>query len=121
MTPATTNPQAEAPLYITGRVIRPPEVRFQTDPQTLRAVPVLQLEVQVDESSQPVLVRQQFPFQQVDGCHAAARRYKQGSMVSVDAAWQAVQVICQNVSHIQLIDECGKHNRGPAASTGEHQ
>ena len=44
----------------------------------------------------------------------------QGSIVSVNAAWAYAQVIFQNVSHIHLVDECGNHNRGHAASTGEH-
>lgn len=105
MTLLTAEHQGDEPLHIMGRVARPPEVRFQIDPITMRSVPVLQLELQVDDCSPHVLVRQPFPFQQVDGCHAAARRYKLGSLVSVDAAWQCVQVIFQNVSHIQLIEK----------------
>ena len=107
-------------LHITGRVVRPPEVRFGIEPGTLRSIPMLQLELQVDGQDLPIVVRQAFPFHQAEGAHAAARRYKQGSMVSVDTAWACAQFIFQNVSHIQLIDECGKHNRGQAASTGEH-
>ena len=107
-------------LHITGRVVRPPEVRFGIEPGTLRSIPMLQLELQVDGQDLPIMVRQAFPFHQAEGAHAAARRYKQGSMVSVDAAWACAQVIFQNVSHIKLIDECGKHNRGTPASTGEH-
>lgn len=101
-------------------MVRRPEVRFGIEPGTLRSIPMLQLELQVDGQDLPIVVRQAFPFHQAEGAHAAARRYKQGSIVSVDAAWASAQVIFQNVSHIQLIDECGKHHRGQAASTGEH-
>jgi hypothetical protein len=121
MMPLTiTDQNPEDPLHITGRVVRPPEVRFAIEPGTMRTVPMLQLELQVAGQVLPIMVRQAFPFHQAEGAHAAARRYKQGSIVSVDAAWACVQVIFQNVSHIQLIDECGKHYRGQAASTGEH-
>ena len=118
--PRNNPPDGADSLHITGRVARPPEVRFGIEPGTLRTIPMLQLELQVDGQDLPIVVRQSFPFHQADGAHAAARRYKQGSMVSVDTAWACAQVIFQNVSHIQLIDECGKHNRGQAASTGEH-
>ena len=121
MTPAAIDgQQGPENLHITGRVVRRPEVRFGIEPGTLRSIPMLQLELQVDGQDLPIVVRQAFPFHQAEGAHAAARRYKQGSIVSVDAAWASAQVIFQNVSHIQLIDECGKHNRGQAASTGEH-
>ncbi len=122
MTPAAIDGQQGAEnLHITGRVVRPPEVRFAIEPGTMRTVPMLQLELQVAGQDLPVIARQAFPFHQAEGAHAAARRYKQGSIVSVDAAWACAQVIFQNVSHIKLIDECGKHNRGTPASTGEHQ
>ena len=91
-------------LHITGRVVRPPEVRFGIEPGTLRSIPMLQLELQVDGQDLPIVVRQAFPFHQAEGAHAAARRYKQGSIVSVDAAWACAQVIFQNVSHIQLVE-----------------
>lgn len=122
MTPAAIDgQQGPENLQITGRVVRPTEVRFAIEPGTMRTVPMLQLELQVAGQDLPIMVRQAFPFHQAEGAHAAARRYKQGSIVSVDAAWACAQVIFQNVSHIKLIDECGKHNRGTPASTGEHQ
>lgn len=120
MIPLPVEHKGDAPLHITGRVLRPPEVRFGIDPGTMRSIPMLQMELEVSGMDRPILIRQAFPFHQADGAHAAARRYKPGSIVSVDAAWACAQVIFQNVSHIQLIEGCGRHNRGQAASTGEH-
>lgn len=102
--PRNNPPDGADSLHITGRVARPPEVRFGIEPGTLRSIPMLQLELQVDGQDLPIVVRQAFPFHQAEGAHAAARRYKQGSIVSVDAAWACAQVIFQNVSHIQLVE-----------------
>lgn len=91
-------------IPIIGRVLRPPEVRTAICSKTMRTVPVLQIELGVDGIQQPVMVEQEFPFAEVNGAHAAARRYRKGSVLRVEVDHDYLQLIYRKVAHIKRLD-----------------
>ena len=95
---------ASQPLHVTGRVLRAPEVRTAIDPETFRTVPVLQILLYVEGNALPVYIEQKFEFCQLEGAQAAARRYKVGSLLTVDTRTSHMQITLRDVDHIHLLE-----------------
>ena len=82
----THHAPADAEMTFSGRLMRNGEARVkQID--GIETVPVLLLDIESDSPMHmPLRVEQMFPTGHMDQCRAAARRYRKGQQVSVQAS-----------------------------------
>ena len=95
-------PQAE----YTGTLIHPAEARTGMLDTLGQAVPVLCLDVELDNPTHNLLhVEQPFPSGNFSQCEAAARRLKEGARVTVTAPLVGLRLVARNATHVHLIQE----------------
>lgn len=88
----------------TGRLIHTAEARCDIARGTLRTVPILCLQIELDNSHHNILrVEQPFRSDQFAQCWMAARRLKEGMRVTVQAPLQDLRLLARNADHIHII------------------
>jgi hypothetical protein len=95
-------PQAQ----YTGTLIHPAEARTGLLDQQGKSVPVLCLDIELDNITHNLLhVEQPFPDGNFSQCQAAARRLKEGARVTVTAPLVGMRLVARNATHIHVIQE----------------
>ncbi|NLX17334.1 MAG: hypothetical protein GXY45_10260 [Ramlibacter sp.] len=91
-------------VTITGRVMRPAEVRTAIDAVTQRTVPTLHIWIEIEGQTRPALIQQSFGFNCHSGAQAAARRYKRGSVIKADVDMVHLQLTFTQAQHIHVLE-----------------
>jgi hypothetical protein len=95
-------PQAE----YSGTLIHPAEARTGLLDAIGQSVPVLCLDIELDNATHNLLhVEQPFPAGDFSQCQAAARRLKEGTRVTVTAPLVGMRLVARNATHIHVINQ----------------
>lgn len=95
-------PQAE----YTGTLIHPAEARTGTTNGVGPMVPMLCLDLELDNITHNVMhVEQPFAPDHFAQCQAAARRLKEGMRVTVQAPLVGMRLVARNATHIHVLTE----------------
>lgn len=91
-------------LQYTGTLLRNAQVRTSVQPSDGHTVPVLCLDLQIDNALQTHLhVEQVYPAGCHDLCHTAAKRHKEGLRVCVTVPLEHIHLTAKHVTHIEAL------------------
>lgn len=87
-----------------GRLVAPAECRMKAVDAAGRVVPVLVMELELDTVLRTRMrVEQPFPAQRQWACEAAARRYKPGTRVAIEAPLVGLRLIATHTQHVRVL------------------
>ena len=100
----STRPSDPVMVQYTGTLIADAEARSQVLP-TGHTVPALCLFVELDIPTANIMhVEQPFAEGEFVACHAAARRLKKHTQVTVQAPLRGTRIVARNAAHIHVIN-----------------
>lgn len=100
----TSTPEPVATARYEGRLIGPAECRMKPVSADGRVVPVLVMELELDTALRTRMrVEQPFPAQRQWACEAAARRYKPGTRVAIEAPLTGLRLIATHTQHVHVL------------------
>lgn len=102
----SAHPQQDGDLLsYTGTLVADAEARWHVEPGTLRTRPVLCMDLQLDNCVHTLAhVEQQFDHGHHDQVKAAARRYRKGQRVTVQAPLRPLRLVIAQAAHIHIIN-----------------
>ncbi len=84
-----------------GYILQKPEVRNRPIDSEGHVVPVLCIELESDSPTRlPIHIEQPFPVDHHAQCEAAARRYRKGQHITIQAPALGLRLVVNNVEHI---------------------
>ncbi len=96
-------------LEYSGTLLHAAEARYKAVDQGGHVVPVLCLDLELDNAARTHMHVEQFFAQGHEAqCHAAARRHRKGERITVQAALTHTRLIVR-ASHIHVIKEAVDH------------
>ncbi len=103
-TSSHTHSPASQQIEYTGTLIHPAEARTSLPDHLGKTVPVLCMDVELDNATHNVLhVEQPFAPEQFKQCQAAARGLKEGTRVTVQAPLMGMRLVARNATHVHVI------------------
>ena len=101
-----THAHPTAVAEYTGTLLYPAQARTKVLDAEGHAIPVLCLDVELDNDLHTHLHSEQpFPAGQFAQCQAAAHRLKKGTRVTVQAPLVGMRLVAANTTHIHVITE----------------
>lgn len=105
-------------MVYTGTLTHQAEARTRLLDGDLHAVPVLCLDIELDNVVRTRMhVEQAFPADHHKQAEAAARRLKKGMHVTVEAPLVGVQIVARNATHIHTHDDPTTNPEAPCQAS----